>query len=138
MLLYYPLSGLLTLFAATIQNPQNPQVTADLDLMEIVISYFSEPIIHVNDITATTARIFEELVKVAKKYVEKTGFQASKPTKRSHDESDSEQDISQQAPEGLRSAESFSGSNINFDTTGPVVCAFSEQSSFTLHILNID
>lgn len=121
VLLYYPLSGLLTLFAATIQNPQNPQVTADLDLMEVVISYFSEPIIHVNDITATTARIFEELVKVAKKYVEKTGFKASKPTKRSHDESDSEQDISQQAPEYLRSAESFSGSNINFDTTSPVL-----------------
>lgn len=124
MLLYYPLSGLLTLFAATIQNPQNPQVTADLDLMEVVISYFSEPMIHVNDVTATTARIFEELVKVAKKYVEKTGFKTSKPTKRSHDEDDSEQDISQQAPEDLRSAESFSGSNINFDTTGPVVCAF--------------
>ena len=124
MLLYYPLSGFLTIFANTIQNPQDPQAATDLELMEIVISYFSEPAIHVNDVTATAARIFEELVNVAKKYVEKTGVQLSKPMKRGHDEADPEQDISHLPLEDLRPAESFSASNINFETPGPVVCAF--------------
>jgi hypothetical protein len=121
MLLYYPLSALLTLFATTIQNPQNPQVSADLEMMEVVISYFSEPVIHVNHVTATTARIFEELVNVAKKYVEKTNLQASKPTKRGHDEGDSEQDISDLPPEDVSPDESLEGSSINFETPGPVV-----------------
>jgi hypothetical protein len=121
MLLYYPLSALLTLFATTIQNPQNSQVSADLELMEVVTSYFSDPVIHVNHITATTARIFEELVNVAKKYVEKTSLQVSKPTKRGHDDGDSEQDISNMPPEDVSPDESFEGSNMNFETSGPVV-----------------
>jgi hypothetical protein len=124
MLLYYPLSALLTLFATTIQNPQNSQVSADLELMEVVISYFSDPVIHVNHITATTARIFEELVNVAKKYVEKTGLQVSKPTKRGHDDGDSEQDISNMPSEDVSPDESFEGLNVNFETPGPVVRPF--------------
>lgn len=94
MLLYYPLSGLITLFANTLQNPQDPQVASDLKLMEIVVSYLSEPLIHVNQMTATTARIFAELVNMAKKYVEKTNSQGSKAMKRGHDEPVAEEDNS--------------------------------------------
>lgn len=119
MILYYPLSGLITLFANTLQNPQDPQVATDLKLMDIVISYLSEPMFHVNQITATTARIFEELVNVAKKFAEKTNSQGAKPTKRGHDETESEQSNSLSLPQVSKPSGFMPVQNINI---GMPVC----------------
>ena len=122
MLMYYPLSGLLTLFANALQNPQDPQVASDAKLMEIVVSFFSPPVIsHVSPITATAARIFEELVNVAKKLVEKTSSQIPKLAKRGHDETDSQQYSAQVSPAGSEPPRPFLGSNMNVEPSGSVV-----------------
>ena len=121
MLMYYPLSGLLTLFANTLQNPQDPQVASDLKLMEIVISFFSEPVIHVSPITITTARIFEELVNVARKLVEKTSSHISKPAKRGHDEADPQQDVAQVLPTGSEPSRPFLEPNVKVELSGSLV-----------------
>jgi hypothetical protein len=122
MLLYYPLSGLLALFANTLQNPQDPQAASDLKLMDIVISYIAEPVIHVSQHTAVAARIFIELVNVARKLVEKTLLQGSKPAKRGHDEGDPRKDNLSMLPAHSGASEALSESNVTYNSPSSVVC----------------
>jgi hypothetical protein len=68
MLLYYPLSGFLTLFANILQNPQDSQVVSDLKLMDLVTSYFSPQMAQVSQLSATAALIFREVVNVAAEF----------------------------------------------------------------------
>lgn len=58
MLLHYPLSSFLTLFANTLQNPQDPEVLSNINLMEVVISLLSAPAFHVSVSTANASRLF--------------------------------------------------------------------------------
>lgn len=92
MLLFHPISNFLTLFANTLQNPQEPQAESDLILLDKVISLVSDPAFHVNDSTANTAKLFKKLVDVARKLVEWVNLNAQKPTKRTRDEYDPRQD----------------------------------------------
>ncbi|EED21290.1 conserved hypothetical protein [Talaromyces stipitatus ATCC 10500] len=96
MLLYHPISNFLTLFANTLQNPQDPQAVPDLRLMDTVISLLSEPAFHVNVATTNTAQLFIQLSNVARKLVERTNSGVAKPTKRSRDEYDPRQDNNSQ------------------------------------------
>lgn len=86
--------------------------------MEVVISFFAEPVIHVSPMTLTTARIFQELVKICKKLVEQTKEQiskehVSKPTKRAHDESESHQESSTAESPSVECLEPLPPSNVS-------------------------
>lgn len=70
MLLYYPLSAFITLFANCLQNPLDFQATSDLELMEYVTSYLSPAIIQVSPLAATTSIVFQELRSLATQIVE--------------------------------------------------------------------
>jgi hypothetical protein len=132
MLLYYPLSGLLTLFANSLQNPQDPQVASDVKLMESVISFFSKPVIRMSPITSTAARIFEELVAISKKLVEKTTDNLHKPAKRTRDESDSQQDNSQDPLTNSSPTQPFLDPDMNVDLSEPTVCSRCPSIPFPL------
>lgn len=125
MLLYYPLSNLLTLFANTLQNPQDPEARSDLKLMDIVISLLSEPAFHVNVPTANAARLFVELGNITRKLVEKTNSNTTKPTKRARDEYDHKQDKYQlsaqepHVPETLAELENSGQQSGFMVSTGP-------------------
>ena len=41
LILYYPMSSLITLFANILQNPQDPRARADLKLMSVVVNFLS-------------------------------------------------------------------------------------------------
>lgn len=41
LILYYPVSSLITLFANILQNPQDPRARADLKLMSVVVNFLS-------------------------------------------------------------------------------------------------
>lgn len=85
MEMYYPLCAFLTLFANTLQNPQDECAIPDLDLMDLVITFLSPIIVQVSPLSATTThQIFQELAKVARNFVEKTRSGSGKKTKRGH------------------------------------------------------
>lgn len=127
MLLYYPLSNLLTLFANTLQNPADPEAPSDLKLMDIVISLLSEPAFHVNVPTANAARLFVELGNITRKLVEKTSSNATKSTKRARDDHDHKQDKSQPSAQEPCVPETLSGLKNSGQQTGSTVRTFSHS-----------
>lgn len=96
MILYYPLSNFLTLFANTLQSPQDPQAFSDLKLMEMVISLLSDPAFHVNVPTTNTAQLFVELSSVARKLANKANPDIARLKKcsRGEDEDKPHDDVS--------------------------------------------
>ena len=69
LILYYPVSSMVTLFANVLQNPQDPRARADLKLMNVVTSFLSR--ICVNESTGSLKRMqtiameFERVATVA-------------------------------------------------------------------------
>lgn len=73
MAMYYPVTGFLTLFANTLQNPQSACASADLELMDVVLSRISAIAIQGSSFSRTNAsRLFTELGRVASNFVERT------------------------------------------------------------------
>lgn len=68
LILYYPVSSLVTLFANILQNPQDPRARADLKLMSVVVNFLSH--ICVNEGTGNLQRMhivcseFDRIAKV--------------------------------------------------------------------------
>ena len=68
LILYYPVSSLVTLFANVLQNPQDPRARADLKLMSVVVNFLSH--ICVDETTGNLQRMhivcseFERIAKV--------------------------------------------------------------------------
>lgn len=92
MALYYPLSGFLMLFANLLQNPEDPSISSDIDLMNLVLSFLSPGLLSSTPFNANvTLKIFTELVNVARKFVAKVSSQGLKKAKRVH-ENDEESD----------------------------------------------
>jgi hypothetical protein len=87
-------------------------------------------------ITSTAARIFEELVAISKKLVEKTTDNLHKPAKRTRDESDSQQDNSQDLLPSSSPTQPFLDPDMNVDLSGPTVCSVCPSSPFLLpHVI---
>lgn len=87
--MYYPLCGFLTLFANTLQNPEDECVASDLQLMDLVISFLYPMMAHASPLNITAAvKGFQELGNVARKFVEKTNANNTKGLKRAYDKDD--------------------------------------------------
>lgn len=128
MLLYYPLSGFLTLFANCLQNPQDSHVYDDLTLMDYVTSYLSPDAVQVTPLPVAGALIFRELGSVARKFVEKTNMNVTKATKRTHDgglpKQEVQQVLSYAAPDSSKTIDPSLKSNINLGTSDSMVCIY--------------
>jgi hypothetical protein len=128
MLLYYPLSGFLTLFANCIQNPQDSHVYDDLTLMDYVTSYLSPAAVQVTPIPVAGTLIFRELGSVARKFVEKTNLNVTKATKRTRDGGLPKQEVPQvpsyAPPNSSKMVDSFPQSNVNLGTSNSMVCIY--------------
>lgn len=84
--MYYPLSAFLLLFANMIHNPEDPSVTADLQLMDLVISALAPMIDHNGTpIAEAGLQLFQELQNLAKKFLDSQTPQQAKKTKRGYD-----------------------------------------------------
>lgn len=124
LLLHYPLSGFLTIFAHVLQNPKDPRVASDLKLMEFVTSFFTVPDFNASQFSATAPVIFRELQIVASKFVERSNSGVAKTTtKRTHDACDLEIALSQGRADGPRPTESSPLSNDHLKTPSSFVCS---------------
>jgi hypothetical protein len=85
IVLYYPLSGFLTLFANILQNPQDSQVASDLKLMGYITSFLSPSVVQLSPLTASASIIIRELSNIAAKFIEKINLRDAKPAKRVRD-----------------------------------------------------
>jgi hypothetical protein len=84
--LYYPLSGFLILFGNLLQNPEDPYVSSDISLMELVRQFLSPSTLRSTTFnTNITLKIFTELINVARKFVDKVSSQSMNKAKRVHD-----------------------------------------------------
>lgn len=76
MILYYPLSSFLTLFANILHNPQDPHVTSDLELMTFVANFLAPMVTDASPFTISASiQLLRELEKVAMRLVEKKNTQ---------------------------------------------------------------
>ena len=92
MALYYPLCACLTLFANTLQNPQDSHAASDIKLMELVTGFIARSVVPGSPFAATLSlRIFKELTEVAGKFVENTYERNPQKMKRMHENKDHEQ-----------------------------------------------
>ncbi|CAM6085742.1 unnamed protein product [Calypogeia fissa] len=86
MAIYYPLSNFLILFANLLLNPEDPYVSSDLSLMELVRSFLSPRAARTTPFHANvTIKIFAELVNVARRFVDKVSSQGMNKAKRTHE-----------------------------------------------------
>lgn len=72
MIIYYPVSSLVTLFANTLQNPQDPRARPDLKLMGIVVTFLQQ--ISVDDDSGSIKRmsmVCNEFYRIANVVTEK-------------------------------------------------------------------
>ena len=90
MVLYFPLSSFLLLFANLLQNPRDSYIASDLKLMELVTSFLKPSTVPLSPFsTPASIQMFYQLYKIAVKFVEKSNMQERKKTKRVHDDIDS-------------------------------------------------
>ncbi|RDW67544.1 hypothetical protein BP6252_08940 [Coleophoma cylindrospora] len=76
IILYYPLSGLLTLFANILQNPQSANVYSDLALMSYTVAFLAPIITQDSPFTVLlSVQLLSKLCKVATKLVQKNNVQ---------------------------------------------------------------
>jgi hypothetical protein len=113
MVLYFPLSSFLTLFANLLQgNPNDSHVANDLKLMDLATSFLTPSTVPMSPFASTPSmQIFHELNKVAKKFVEKNNPRSMK-AKRSHKDVDSEQNEGQQPGNKSEVVNTLSNPNI--------------------------
>lgn len=92
MVLYFPLSSFLLLFANLLQNPQDSHVESDLKLMELVVSFLTQSTATLSPYsTPASIQMFHQLYRIAVKFVEKSNAQDKKKVKRMHDDIDGEE-----------------------------------------------
>lgn len=90
MVLYFPLSAFLLLFANLLQNPQDSYIEGDLKLMELVTSFLTPSSIPLSPYsTPASIQMFHQLYRIAVKFVEKSNSQDKRKVKRVHDDVDS-------------------------------------------------
>ncbi|KAL9085282.1 MAG: hypothetical protein Q9159_004791 [Coniocarpon cinnabarinum] len=106
LVLYYPVSALVTLFANILQNPQDPRARADLKLMSVVVNFLSRICMEEGTqsmkLTYTITKEFERLANVAlnKAEQEMTSRQKRKQVQESSKVVD---DTQSRQPDALRS-----------------------------------
>lgn len=89
MIIYYPVSALMTLFTNVLQNPQDARTRSDIRLMHQVVSFLSS--IAIEEETGGIKRMLEvcvEFERIAKLVVDKSDKEAHSKKKRkaTHDE----------------------------------------------------
>ncbi len=90
MVLYYPLSSFLLLFANLLQNPQDSYTAIDLKLMELVTSFLTPSAVpHSPFSTPASIQMFQQLYRIVVKFVEKNNAQDKRTVKRAHCDIDS-------------------------------------------------
>lgn len=86
LILYYPVSSLVTLFAQILQNPQDPLAHSDLRQMDLVVNFLSR--ISLDESTGSIKRVFKccsGFQRIAKMTLLKTEKEMSTRQKRKHD-----------------------------------------------------
>jgi hypothetical protein len=130
MLFHYPLSGFLTLFANCLQNPQDSQLSSDLELMDLVTSFFSPSLVQVSPLIVTASVIFRELGNLATEFVDMTNCHNMKKN-RMH-EFDSAQASSYSSPSNSGIIEALLHDNIIPGASGSTVCMLFKQLQLRL------
>ena len=99
MIIYYPVSALMTLFTNVLQNPQDARARSDIRLMRQVVSFLSQ--IAVDEETGGVKRMLSvcaEFERIAKIVVDKSEKEAHPRRKRKNNKDD-EDDLSENIPE---------------------------------------
>ncbi|RQM07667.1 hypothetical protein DH86_00001678 [Scytalidium sp. 3C] len=91
VVLYYALASFLTLFANTLQCPQDPNAESDLELMGVVTNIVGPAASRSPFKVASSIKIFLELRNVAAKFIQKVKDISPQPAKRSFEGFEMEQ-----------------------------------------------
>ena len=130
LILYFPVSALVTLFANILQNPQDPRVRSDIKLMDLVVNFLS--LLSNDEENGGVKRmegICREFMRISKVVLEKADREANSRRKRKSNvegtEVNGNQSNSSQAftPQGQRSTnaatpKSVFNPSINADLNG--------------------
>jgi hypothetical protein len=123
MAINYQLSSFLTLFANTLQNPRDSCVASDLKLMNFVTT-LQNSTVQVSSFSAKASlKMFNELGKVALKFVEETHKGTVKKPKQGYERHDSERN-NMRLREGAKPVDPLFYSNTDPTTSGSQVCFF--------------
>ena len=99
MIIYYPVSALMTLFTNVLQNPQDARARSDIRLMRQVVSFLSQ--IAVDEETGGVKRMLSvcaEFERIAKIVVDKSDKESHSRRKRKNNK-DEDDDVAEQIPE---------------------------------------
>jgi Fungal specific transcription factor domain len=100
LILYFPVSALVTLFANILQNPQDPRARADLKLMNLVVNFLS--ILATDEENGSVKRMFgvcTEFERIAKVVLDKAEKEGSKRKRKMAPE-----DVAKMAPSSMAQA----------------------------------
>ncbi|KAI4147148.1 MAG: hypothetical protein LQ340_005675, partial [Diploschistes diacapsis] len=92
MIIYYPVSALMTLFTNVLQNPQDARTRSDIRLMHQVVSFLSS--IAIEEETGAVKRMLEvcvEFERIAKVVVDKAEKESHSRRKRKAKDDDEEE-----------------------------------------------
>ena len=85
--MYYPLSASLTLFANLLQNPEDPNASDDLSLIQLVLDFLADVMTSDKSIAASrTYCIFQEVHRTAALHVNRTAAKSLPKEKRKRDD----------------------------------------------------
>ena len=99
MIIYYPVSALMTLFTNVLQNPQDARARSDIRLMRQVVSFLSQ--IAVDEETGGVKRMLSvcaEFERIGKVVVDKSDKESHSRRKRKNNKDDEDDEI-EHAPE---------------------------------------
>ncbi|KAI9889274.1 MAG: hypothetical protein M1814_005649 [Vezdaea aestivalis] len=138
MILYFPVSALVTLFANILQNPQDPRARQDIRLMNIVVNFLGTLTrSQENGSIAKMLNVCTEFERIAKIVLEKSDKESSSRRKRKS-QLDSELAAKGQAPATTSVPRNASNLNVpgmspptNGDTNGLNVAFPSPMSGFS-------
>ena len=107
MIIYYPVSALMTLFTNVLQNPQDARTRSDIRLMHQVVSFLSS--IAIEEETGGIKRMLEvcvEFERIAKLVVDKSDKEAHSKKKRKTTHGDDVMEDAEQQPKDKKVATS--------------------------------
>ena len=139
MIVYYPLSSFITLFANILHNPQDPHVTSDLQLMRFVTAFLAPMVTDTSPFTiAASISLLKELGNVATRLVEKTNSKSIKPTNLMSSDSEPSQRKEHLMGQNSETDHSFSALYAQSETQNLAVgiSLTSPEHHFTISYLN--
>ncbi|KAF4307764.1 hypothetical protein GTA08_BOTSDO03406 [Botryosphaeria dothidea] len=106
LILYYPVSSLVTLFANILQNPQDTRARSDLKLMNLVVNFLSTLCSdEENGSVRRMLSICSEFERIARVVLEKADKESSSKRKRRQQEDQISKDGQQQAAQAVNQAQ---------------------------------